>query len=772
MGIEQFFSSIEENNITNLESSFTNKLEKQLVADYLCVDFNSIIYITSFKVVYELNKTLYKIITGSSHEKINDFKSKYSESKVSELILDKIVEYTLNIVTNYLDPTKLQHILIAPDGVPSKSKMLEQKKRRYMGAITAEIKKKIFDKYTDELKKHKSRFIFEQYKIEWSRNNISPGTEFMDSLDTILASESFKDKIREKCSSLKTLKYIGIYEPGEGEKKIVDYIRSAKRDPKKESSYVIYSPDSDVTLLGLLLCCKLSPNDQSHISKLQLLRHNQQKDRYDVVHVDQLSTNIYKYISKKTSGVPDQDRVINDVVFVLTIFGNDFLPKLESFSVRQDFNRIIDKYAEVIKKNKFRYLIETNSNSNSNRSINQSTLVEIVRALQLDEGGNLQKKYMDQHYQNYNKLKKILGADQTNFTTVINMFLNKLRQFHTEVVKQVHNNNLQTVVAKWSSKNEHNFIATLQKLARFDAPKTDDINLFILSYIEHFERYNKFPKIAVTLRRYSKSLEDEHHRKKLEKSLEYLDPNLKITKYDQELYKFENMLDEYTKKLNAYSLNLGYVSVDPNTYSWKTEKIDKGVKRYYAEFFNIRNISISSPEMQKLVHSYLQGLVWVFEYYFNNFNLEENSQVADTWFYEYSHAPLLSQIYEFLKTKTNNSTYIENISQGLLKFKVPRAEFFKTLEHLMYVMPVSLTLEVIPEEYQEFANNHEFYPDFHKIVEKIWSEPTQDIIDCRGALFLTKCNILLEETSFEKDKKFLRELRKIKLSASTASRNK
>ena len=40
MGIEQFFGSIEENTITNLESSFTKILEQKLDATYLYIDFN------------------------------------------------------------------------------------------------------------------------------------------------------------------------------------------------------------------------------------------------------------------------------------------------------------------------------------------------------------------------------------------------------------------------------------------------------------------------------------------------------------------------------------------------------------------------------------------------------------------------------------------------------------------------------------------------------------------------------------------------------------
>ena len=37
------------------------------------------------------------------------------------------------------------------DGVPSKAKMVEQKKRRFMGEFESNIKKEIIEKYKNEL---------------------------------------------------------------------------------------------------------------------------------------------------------------------------------------------------------------------------------------------------------------------------------------------------------------------------------------------------------------------------------------------------------------------------------------------------------------------------------------------------------------------------------------------------------------------------------------------------------------------------------------------
>ena len=73
--------------------------------------------------------------------------------------------------------------------------------------------------------------------------------------------------------------------------------------------------------------------------------------------------------------------------------------------------------------------------NNTIKHLNQKVLIDFIRILKEDEGGNLQKKYMSTYYQNYGKLKKILSADQNNFTKMANEFLIKLRKFNGQVTK-------------------------------------------------------------------------------------------------------------------------------------------------------------------------------------------------------------------------------------------------------------------------------------------------------------------------------------------------
>lgn len=796
MGIEQFFSSIEENSITNLLTSFTKKLEKRIETKYLHIDFNSIIYITSFKVLSELNHILYRLITGEKQgEKFKrladqynveyddnttpeQFSESYPTEKINELVLEKIDEYLINIITNYVEPEKLQLLFIAVDGVPSKSKMVEQKGRRYMGGIMGQIKKKIFEKYEALLKTQKNRYRYEKLKIGWVRNLINPGTQFMDDLNELLRSDQLVNKIKKACPNLDQYIFSGVYEPGEGEQKIVDHLRSLSQE---KSTYVIYSPDSDVTLLGLILNTAISGK---RVSKLKILRHNQQKGNYDIINIDKLARNMYKYVviqvglDSRDKQTLDKDTILRDIVLMLTIFGNDFLPKLESFTVKQDFNRIIDKYVYVIKKSVedkhegINYVTYW-SKKEQKHKINQRILTSLIKVLQFDEGGNLQKKYLVSHYQNYNWLKKMMGADPTNFTAIMTKFLDELRDFNMEIDDIRTNRDLDKFIDRWTKKSKQNFIKKLMKLTRLEGVRAKNPDEFIEAYVEYVERSRKLPKINILLRPFDKSIKDEYHWGILEKNVKSLDPKIKVTKYDEEMYKFDNMLDEYVEKLSSQPMELGKVYIDPKTYVWKAERIEDSVKNYYKQFFGIRNIDIENREMEELVESYIEGLMWVFELYFNNFNIEENRLSADTWYYEYSHGPLLTQIYYFLKNKSGNQQYLEQMQKELSSYKVKRQDFFNSLEHLMYVSPIPLVMDIVPDELKDFAENSQFYPDIKKIVDAIYEgknirdKKGNRLIDCRGKIFLQKCDILLEDWSWEEDQKFIKAIRKIQLKEDT-----
>ena len=246
---------------------------------------------------------------------------------------------------------------------------------------------------------------------------------------------------------------------------------------------------------------------------------------------------------------------------------------------------------------------------------------------------------------------------------------------------------------------------------------------------------------------------------KLNSSLDYLEKGLKIYKYDEEKFKFNKMLDEYKVKLNNFDDKLGKISYDFKNNKLVSKNVFESIKDYYKDNFDVELLkNKNSKKMDSIVEKYLEGILWVFEEYYNNFNISANRDTANKWFYPYSNSPLLTQIYYYLDKRNN----FKNIYLNLQKYILDRKEFFNSLESLVYVSSKNVLKELVPKEYIKFLNNKNYFPDLDKISDEIWNSEISDQIYCSEP-YLNKCNlIILKKLKFD-DKQFLKDIRKIKL---------
>ena len=206
------------------------------------------------------------------------------------------------------------------------------------------------------------------------------------------------------------------------------------------------------------------------------------------------------------------------------------------------------------------------------------------------------------------------------------------------------------------------------------------------------------------------------------------------------------MLDQYKQKLEASPLDLGKAFVDPKTYTWKSEKIQNSVKRYYSKFFSISSLKIQDVNMDSLLSSYIEGLMWVMNYYYN-LHIHQNN--ADVWFFPYNHAPLLTQLFYFMRNKGADTNYLLNIQLSLERYKVDNINFFNSVENLLYVTPVKLFFNKIESKYRKFIKEHEqYFIDIEPIIDSIiFGDETA--ISCQGVIFLNKCELKLLSIIFQ-----------------------
>jgi len=387
MGIEKFFNTLKSSYKSKLITEYnpTNKISSHI----LFFDFNSIIHKISAQVISDLNY-LYKILLISinypSLKLIKFFENKYKNyesifylsidfihtpSGILQLINDLknldpniiIIHQIIKSIEYYISSfSDLQYIYLSLDGIPTISKIMEQRHRRYIGEIiNNQISKKInnydfpselSEEYPyDYTKYHNTKFTF-------LKLNISPGTTFMKKLTKSIKNHTFPVNLQINDDTVS----------GEGEYKIINYIRTYE-NLFINKKITIYSPDSDMILL-----CSILPNE------IDIIRYDQQNNQDYILSTEIFKLLITEYINN-TNKI-NQD-IINDIIFIFTIFGDDFLPKLEAIQVNNHYLKILDIYKKIYKSG---YIIESDENI---KKINLKQLQLFFQELQKIELPNL-----------------------------------------------------------------------------------------------------------------------------------------------------------------------------------------------------------------------------------------------------------------------------------------------------------------------------------------------------------------------------------------------
>ncbi|KAL4914041.1 exoribonuclease 2 [Aspergillus aurantiobrunneus] len=287
-----------------------------------------------------------------------------------EMMLE-IFKYTDRVV-NMVRPRKL--LMIAVDGVAPRAKMNQQRARRFRSAQEAreqDEKKQEFQKMLAKQNGDKDQGLQEQViQKTWDSNVITPGTPFMDilaaSLRYWIAYKLNTDPAWEKMKIIISDATV----PGEGEHKIMEFIRSQRASPEHDPNtrHVIYGLDADLIMLGLAThephfrvlredvffqeskprTCHLcgQPGHKAEECRGQAKEKNGEFDEkgkgatrkpFIWLHVSILREYLAAELFVPHQPFPfDLERALDDWVFMCFFVGNDFLPHLPSLDIRED----------------------------------------------------------------------------------------------------------------------------------------------------------------------------------------------------------------------------------------------------------------------------------------------------------------------------------------------------------------------------------------------------------------------------------------------------
>ncbi|XP_037946138.1 5'-3' exoribonuclease 2 homolog [Teleopsis dalmanni] len=278
-------------------------------------------------------------------------------------------------------PRKLLYMAI--DGVAPRAKMNQQRSRRFRSAKEAVEKRAELCKLRNELISKGYVLPPEKEKGEhFDSNCITPGTPFMDRL-----SQCLHYYIHDRMNNNPAWKGIKVIlsdanVPGEGEHKIMDYIRKQRAQPDHDpnTQHVLCGADADLIMLGLathepnftIIREEFLPNKPRPCDLCLQYGHDMDKcvglNSADISNIKNFQPDVpvgaeVKFIFVRLSVLREYlmktllmpnlpfkyvfERALDDWVFMCFFVGNDFLPHLPSLEIREG---AVDRLVELYKK--------------------------------------------------------------------------------------------------------------------------------------------------------------------------------------------------------------------------------------------------------------------------------------------------------------------------------------------------------------------------------------------------------------------------------------
>ncbi|KAJ5176863.1 5'-3' exoribonuclease [Penicillium canariense] len=248
-----------------------------------------------------------------------------------------------------IKPKKL--FFMAVDGVAPRAKMNQQRARRFRTALDAEVAREKAIQQGLEMPK----------EDPFDSNCITPGTEFMAKLTQQL--KYFINKKISEDSDWQGVEIVlsGHEVPGEGEHKIMEYIRRAKAQPDYHPNvrHCLYGLDADLIMLGLLshdphFC--LLREEVTFGRQVQKKPKELEHQNFFLLHLsmvrEYLELEFQELEQEGALNFPfDMERVIDDFILMAFFVGNDFLPNLPNLHINEGALALMFKiYKDVLRK--------------------------------------------------------------------------------------------------------------------------------------------------------------------------------------------------------------------------------------------------------------------------------------------------------------------------------------------------------------------------------------------------------------------------------------
>jgi len=316
----------------------------------------------------------------------------------------KAIFEAIDRIFGIVRPRRLLYMAI--DGVAPRAKMNQQRSRRFRASKEGSTQSDLKAQIQKELKAQGAKLPPVDPTAErFDSNCITPGTQFMHRLATCL-----RFYITERLNNDPGWSGIEVIlsdanVPGEGEHKIMDYIRRQRGQPDHDPNthHCICGADADLIMLGLathepnftIIREEFKPNQPRPCGICSQYGHEMEDcqglpQEEDFSGVDKYQggqtsyifiriSTIREYIGyeMKMPNLPfeyDFENVIDDWVMMCFFVGNDFLPHLPSLEIREGaIDKLVALYKNIVH--------ETGGYITSNGQINLGRVEKIMRGI-------------------------------------------------------------------------------------------------------------------------------------------------------------------------------------------------------------------------------------------------------------------------------------------------------------------------------------------------------------------------------------------------------
>lgn len=340
MGVPRFFAWLNKT-YPHLLLKFSKQLQGVSI-DNLCIDANGVFHAAcQYVFKYGSHKPKVPQIVNINPKK---------QQKDAFFYIGKLI----NEIVYITQPKK--RVIIAIDGVAGRGKQSQQRQRRYKSAKT-------------------------RPDGEFDSNCLSTGTEFMQYLHNYLDYFiRYQMHYSNMWQNLEVI-YSNDKVAGEGEHKLIQFMRGIPFEIRNSESWCIHGLDADLIMLAL----------GTKLDKIYIIRENDNDwngDKFTLIDVGKLSDTLFAVLSWGADSI--KCNTINDFIFICFLMGNDFLPHSPSLEILNGgMETLLGLYTDSVKECKSNLITVSSSNGD------YVTINKDVFALFLNKIANIEEQLLN-----------------------------------------------------------------------------------------------------------------------------------------------------------------------------------------------------------------------------------------------------------------------------------------------------------------------------------------------------------------------------------------